>query len=172
MENLKKLIVAVGLIHFSQNVFSAPLEIVDVKRNIPLAETEPIYKDFYIKISGKSDLKKNQVVKATRKIIVKDAGMKAVGDFVTTVGLLKIIQVSDSIAVGREFKLLPRDNEAMIDQIGIMVGDEIDTSESFNDVSKPVKTAEAPVKELKKDLEKQSEVPTDSVAIAVTSEDI
>lgn len=172
MENFKKLLVAVTLVHFSQNVFSASLEIVDVKRNIPLAETEPVYKDFYIKVSSRSDLKKNQVVKATRKITVKDAGMKAVGDFVTTVGLLKIIQVSDSIAVAREFKLLPRDNEAMIDQIGIMVGDEIDTSESFTDVSKPVKNAELPVKELKQELEKKNEVPTEKTATAVTSEDI
>lgn len=172
MENFKKLLVAVTLIHFSQNTFAAPLEIVDVKRNIPLSETEPVYKDFYIKVSSKSDLKKNQVVKATRKINVKDASLKAVGDFTTTVGLLKIIQVSDSIAVAREFKLIPRDNEAMIDQIGIMVGDEIDTSESFTDVSKPVKNAELPLKEIKKDLEKQSEVPTDSLAVAVTSEDI
>ena len=129
------------MVHFAQDLFSAPLEIVDVKRNVPLAETEPVYKDFYIKISSSSDLKKNQVVKASRKITVKDASMKAVGDFMTTVGLLKIVQVSDTIAVAREFKLLPRDNEAMIDQIGIMVGDEIDTKDSFTDVTKPVKTA-------------------------------
>jgi hypothetical protein len=172
MEKFKKLIVAVTLVHFSQSVFSAPLEVVDVKRNIPLSETEPVYKDFYIKVSSQSDLKKNQVVKATRKISVKDASLKAVGDFITTVGLLKIIQVSDSIAVAREFKLLPRDNEAMIDQIGIMVGDEIDTSESFTDNLKPVKNAELPVKELKKELEKKSEVPTEKTATAVTSEDI
>jgi hypothetical protein len=89
--------------------------------------------------------------------------MKAIGDFVTTVGLLKIIQVSNSIAVAREFKLLPRDNEAMIDQIGIMVGDVIDTTESFTDVSKPIKTSEQPAK---------NEVPTDSVATAAASEDI
>lgn len=172
MENFKKLIVFVTLMHFSPNVFSAPLEIVDVKRNIPLAETEPVYKDFYIKVASKSDLKKNQVVKATRKITVKDAMMKAVGDFSTTVGLLKIIHVSDTIAVAREFKLLPRDNEAMIEQIGMMVGDEIDTSESFTDTSRPVKTSEAPAKELKQQLEKKDEVPTEKTAAVVTAEDI
>jgi hypothetical protein len=172
MENFKKLIVAVTLILFSQNIFSAPLEIVDVKRNIPLAETEPVYKDFYIKVSSKSDLKKNQVVKATRKIIVKDTMMKAVGDFTTTVGLLKVIQVSDTIAVAREFKLIPRDSEAMIDQIGIMVGDEIDTTESFTDTSHPVKTSEVPAEELKKQLEKKDEVPTEKTAAATSPEDI
>ncbi|MBC7754146.1 MAG: hypothetical protein H7Z71_07920 [Moraxellaceae bacterium] len=161
MEKLKKFIVTVTLVHFSQDLFSAPLEIVDVKRNIPLAETEPVYKDFYIKVSNSSDLKKNQVVKASRKIIVKDASMKAVGDFMTTVGLLKIVQVSDTIAVAREFKLLPRDNEAMVDQIGIMVGDEIDTTDSFTDKTQPVKTSAAKI-----------EVPTEKTAAAVTTEDI
>ena len=161
MEKLKKFIVTVTLVHFSQDLFSAPLEIVDVKRNIPLAETEPVYKDFYIKVSSSSDLKKNQVVKASRKITVKDASMKAVGDFTTTVGLLKIVQVSDTIAVAREFKLLPRENEAMVDQIGIMVGDEIDTTDSFTDKTLPVKTSAA-----------KNEVPTEKTATAVTTEDI
>ena len=161
MEKLKKFIVTITLVHFSQDLFSAPLEIVDVKRNIPLAESEPIYKDFYIKVSNSSDLKKNQVVKASRKITVKDASMKAVGDFMTTVGLLKIVQVSDTIAVAREFKLLPRDNEAMIDQIGIMVGDEIDTTDSFTEKSQSVKTSEVKI-----------EVPTEKTATTVTSEDI
>lgn len=123
---------------------AASLEIVDVKRNIPLAETDPVYKDFYIKVSGKGDLKKNQVVKATRKITVKDTSLKAVGDFTTVIGFLKIVQVSDTIAVGREFKLIPRSDEAMIEQIGFMVGDEIDTSESFTDISKPGEKSRAP----------------------------
>jgi hypothetical protein len=171
MENFKKLFVVVALMHFSSELFSAPLEVVDVKRNIPLAESEPVFKDYYIKVSSKSDLKKNQVVKAVRKVTVKDFSQKAIGDFTTTVGLLKIIQVSDTIAVAREFKLIPRHDEPMIEQIGIMVGDEIDTADSFTDQSKP-KYSEAPVKELKKELEKHDEVPTDSLATAVTAEDI
>jgi uncharacterized Zn ribbon protein len=125
MRNLLITLIALTLTHASM---AAALEVVDVKRNIPLAETDPVYKDFYIKVSSKSDLKKNQVVKATRKIAVKDASLKAIGDFVTVVGLLKIVQVSETIAVGRELKLIPRGDEAMIDQIGIMVGDEIDTA--------------------------------------------
>lgn len=120
---------------FVSFVQAETLEIVDVKRNIPLAESEPVYKDFYIK--GITGLKKNMVVKAVRKVAVKDVMLKPVGDFVAVVGLLKIIQVSDSIAVAREFKLVSRDNEPMLEQIGIMVGDEIDVRDSFNDTSKP-----------------------------------
>lgn len=110
--------------------------VVDIKRNIPLSNEEAPFKDFYIKVNSKGDLKKNQVVKAVRKINVKDASQKTVGDFTTTVGLLKIIHVSDTIAVAREFKLVARDNEPMLEQVGIMTGDEIDLSESFVDTAK------------------------------------
>ncbi len=171
MENFKKLLVFVILMHLSHDLLAAPLEIVDVKRNIPLAESEPVFKDYYIKVSGKSDLKKNQVVKAVRKVTVKDFSQKAIGDFMATVGLLKIIQVSETIAVAREFKLIPRHDEPMIEQIGVMVGDEIDTTDSFTDKSEP-KYSEAPVKELKKELEKNGEVPPEKTATAITSEDI
>lgn len=124
-------------------VFStfAANEIVDVRRNITLSEDEVPVKDFYIKIADSGGLKKNLVVKAVRKINVKDSGLKSVGDFMATVGLLKIIHVEGKVAVAREFKLVPRDNEPMLEQIGIMTGDEIDLSDSYIDTSKP-KTAE------------------------------
>lgn len=173
MGNFKKILMLVGLILLSENLKAANLEIVDVKRNIPLSETEPVYKDYYIKISSRSDLKKNQVVKATRKIEVKDASLKTVGHFVTTVALVKIIQVSDTIAVAREFKLWPRTDEPMLEQIGIMVGDVIDTTDSFTDISKPLKNSSAePLKEIKNKMEQKDEVPTEKTATAPASEDI
>lgn len=128
----------------SQKNFALASEIVDVRRNITLSDDEDPAKDFYIKISDNGGLKKNLVVKATRKINVKDASQKPVGDFNTVVGLVKIIHVEGSIAVAREFKLLPRTDQPMLDQIGIMTGDQIDLSESFIDTSKPVdKNSEA-----------------------------
>lgn len=112
------------------------LEIVDIKRNIPLSESEPVYKDYYIKLNGRTDLKKNLIVKAVRSMVVRDTSLKPVGDFKTPVALVKIIQVSETIAVAREYKLIPRGDEAMIDQIGIMTGDEIDLAGSYMDEKK------------------------------------
>lgn len=163
--------------------YASAMEIIDIKRNIPLSEDEPVYKDYYIKTNGNTELKKNLVVKAVRKIDVKDSTLKAVGDFKTTVGLLKIIQVSNSVAVGREFKLIPRDEEPMLEQVGVMVGDEIDLAESFTDTSKPDKkrkpaeastaeaaatpvTTEAPTPNI------QHEVPTNKLMAIPTVNDI
>ncbi len=134
----------------SPNIFAAN-EIVDVRRNITLSNDEEPIKDFYIKISEGAGFKKNLVVKATRKISVKDSSLKAVGDFKTVVGLLKIIHTEDAVAVAREFKLIPRADQPLLEQIGIMSGDEIDLTDSFTDTTKPaepkkkVASAKAPV---------------------------
>lgn len=132
---MKKLLL-IFIVFSTSYLFAEPMQIVDVKRNIPLSNEEAPFKDFYIKVSSKDALKKNQIVKAVRKITVKDAAQKSIGDFTTTVGLLKIIHTSDSIAVAREFKLVPRDSEPMLEQVGIMNGDEIDLTESYVENSK------------------------------------
>lgn len=115
---------------------SDSIEVVDVRRNIQLADTDPVYKDFYLNASDSSGLKKNLVVKATRKITVKNQGSKIIGTFKTTVGLLKIIQVDGGVAVARLFELTPRDEHPMLEQTGIMIGDQIDMDGSFIDNKK------------------------------------
>jgi hypothetical protein len=132
---------------FSSLLHSAPARaasasntIVDVRRNITLANDEEPYKDFYIAIDGGSGLKKNLVVTAVRKINVRDAsGANAVGEIMVPVGQLKIIAVYDKVAVAREFTLLSRDDLPMLEQVGIMTGDKIETRGSFIDTSKPKK---------------------------------
>ena len=130
-----------GLVAQAQDI-----TVVDVRRNITLAEDDIIYKDYYINAGDGSALKKNLVVNVKRKINVRDAGTKAVGDFEAVVGQLKVIHIGNKVSVAREFKLIPRDEEPMLEQIGIMSGDRVDLGGSFIDNSKPVykrKTAES-----------------------------
>lgn len=119
------------------NSFAEDMTIVDVKRNITLSDDDNVYKDFYINAGDGSALRKNLVVTVKRKVNVKDNGTKTVGDFDAVVGQLKIIHVGNKVSVAREFKLLPRDEAPMLEQIGIMSGDRIDTANSFIDNSKP-----------------------------------
>ncbi|MEK2689958.1 hypothetical protein [Bdellovibrio sp. GT3] len=124
----------------------ASMTIVDVRRNITLANDEEPYKDFYIAADGSSGLKKNLVVTAVRKLNVRDAsGANAVGEILVPVGQLKIIAIYDKVAVAREFTLLSRDDLPMLEQIGIMTGDRIETRGSFIDNSKPKKKKVAEV---------------------------
>ncbi|QDK44185.1 hypothetical protein DOM22_02965 [Bdellovibrio sp. ZAP7] len=142
---------------------SASLTIVDVRRNITLANDEEPYKDFYIAADASSGLKKNMVVTAVRKINVRDAsGANAVGEILVPVGQLKIIAIYDKVAVAREFTLLSRDDLPMLEQVGIMTGDRIETRGSFIDNSKPKRKKVAEVPPV------QSATMT-TVAVAVTA---
>ena len=131
------LLSAIIFLGLHQPLFADEISVVDVKRNITMSDEELIYKDFYLNAGEGSGLKRNLVVNVKRKIQVRDVSSKSMGEFETLVGQLKIVQVSDKVAVGREFKLFPRDEEAMLDQVGIMAGDRIDLAGSFIDTSKP-----------------------------------
>ncbi len=112
--------------------------IIDVRRNITLADEDNVYKDFYINVGEGSGLKKNLVVTAVRKLSVRDAsGAQAFGEVMIPVGQLRVIAIYNKIAIAREYKLLSRDELPMLEQIGIMTGDKIDMQGSFTDNSKP-----------------------------------
>lgn len=126
------------LFGFTQESKAGDISVVDVRRNITLAEDDPVYKDFYINAGPGSGLKKNLVVTAVRKINVRDAsGANAVGEILVPVGQLKVIAVFEKVAVAREYTLLSRDELPMLEQTGIMSGDRIDLQGSFIDNSKP-----------------------------------
>lgn len=127
----------------------AQMSVVDVRRNITLADEDVVYKDFYIGGGEADGLKKNLVVTAVRKIQVRDSsGSQSYGEIEVPVGQLRVVATYGKVTVAREYKLLSRDELPMLEQTGIMSGDKIDLKGSFVDNSKPVykkkKVAEAP----------------------------
>ncbi len=112
--------------------------IVDVRSNIPLSDEEPAYMDYIITSKDIGSLKKNLVVLVKRNLKMKNADAKDIGAFETAVAQMKIIHVDNTIAIGREYKVLPRDNDVVLDYLGAMTGDRIDTAGSFVD-TKPIK---------------------------------
>lgn len=137
--------IAISIVMSSIPAFAEEFSVIDVRRNITLADNDPVYKDFYINAGEGSGLKKNLVVTAVRKLTIRDAsGAQAFGEIMVPVGQLKVIAVFGKIAVAREFTLLSRDELPMLEQTGIMTGDRIDLQGAFIDTSKPKrKTAEA-----------------------------
>ncbi len=129
---IKYLVVTLSLFLLTAQSIQAEdiIEIVEVKRNITLSDSDPVYKDFYINSGSGSGLKKNLIVKAKRQVSVKNDMQKLIGQFRTVVGFLKIIHVEGSVAIAREVRLESRENEPMLEQIGIMVGDQIDLTDS------------------------------------------
>lgn len=151
------------------NSFAEDISVVDVKRNITMSDDDNIYKDFYINAGDGSALRKNMVVTVKRKVSIKDAGTKAIGDFDAVVGQLKVILVGNKVSVAREFKLLPRDEAPMLEQSGIMTGDKIDLANSFIDNSKPNYKHKSSENESPKEEKTASAAPTPLVAPATTT---
>lgn len=105
------------------------IAIFEVRRNIPLADADPIYKDFYIKGADGGKLKKNQVYTVTRKVTMRDAaGSQVMGEVQAPVGQLKVIAVYGKIAVAREVKLFSREELPMIDNPWFMIGDSVEAN--------------------------------------------
>ena len=129
---------AVLCLLFAWKAMSDELHIIEVRRNIPLADSDPVYHDFYLNAGVEAGLKPNQVVTAIRKTHLKDAtGIQSFGELLIPVGQLKIIFTQNHVAVAREFKHLSRDELPMLEQTGIMIGDLIETKGSFIDNRKP-----------------------------------
>lgn len=112
------------------------MSIFEVRRNIPLSDDAPIYKDFYIKGSESTGLKKNLVVQVNRKMTLRDSsGSQVMGEILAPIGQLKIIAVYGKIAVAREYKNYTREELPMLETPWFMIGDSIDLKESFLDKS-------------------------------------
>lgn len=126
ISTLKTHLTIVAVILISISSFADEISIIDIKRNIPLSDEAPIYKDFYLDAGSDFGLKKNQIVTVYRRMLVKDStGLKTFGEFETPVGQLKIIALNNRVSIAREVKLISREEEAMLEQIGIMTGDRI-----------------------------------------------
>lgn len=138
---MKLFILTAALILTSVQSLAEEITVVDVKRNITLSDDDAVYKDFYLNAGKGSGLKKGLVVEVKRTVHVRDFNSKNVGDFETVVGQLKIIVVGDKVSVAREYKLTSREDEAMLDQIGVMSGDRIELANSFMDTGKSKKSA-------------------------------
>jgi hypothetical protein len=142
---MKTMILAILLIFLSNFATANDITIVDVRRNIPLSDEEPVYKDFYINGGSDDGLKKNLVVTVIRATNIRDAsGAQSFGEILIPVGQVRILATYPKVSVAREYKSLSRDENPMLEQTGIMNGDKIDLKNSFVD-TKPVRKPQAVV---------------------------
>jgi hypothetical protein len=144
------------LLLFAWEAFAVePLTIVEVRRNIPLSEKDTVYRDYYITGGASDGLKQHMVVEAVRKIGIKDpSGAQTVGEIQIPVAQLKIIYVGDKVSIGRMYKEISREDQGMLEQTGVQVGDHLELKSSFVDNRKP------PVKTQESDAETKSAVNT------------
>ena len=119
---------------FDLFAFADEISVAYTMKNIPLSDTDPAFKDFYLTGTQVSSLKKNQVVFVYRNIGIKDSsGTQIISEIKVKVGQLKIISVQSKVAVARQFQLTSRENEPTLEQPGIMTGDYVDLDGAYID---------------------------------------
>ena len=112
---------------------NAEVQVIQVKRNIPLSDDEPVYKDYYLSGGSKSGLRENLVVPVWRWVNLRensqaqDQSMK----ILEPVGWLKIIFTQDQFSVARLYEPANYEKGPIFDQPGIMIGDIISLERSF-----------------------------------------
>ena len=157
------------LILFAQAA-QAEITIIDVRKNIPLSDEDPSYTDFYLGAGENEGLKKNMVVTVFRTINVRDSsGAQSFGEISVPVGQVKVVAVFQKVAVGREYKLLPRDVNPMLEQIGLMSGDRIELNDSFVDNSVPKRKPQALAANSKVEAPKVASLPITVTTVTATS---
>lgn len=120
-------------IFISRPCFGADIQVIQVKRNIPLADDEPIYKDYYLSGGKKEGLKPNLVVSVMRWVNLRennqsqDQSMK----ILEPVGWLKIIYVQDHLAVARVYEMSDSELLPIMEQQGILMGDVVTLDKSY-----------------------------------------
>lgn len=123
---MKIFLTALFITHLSLPVYAQDVVIAFVKRDIPLSDSDPVFKDYYLSSTENLKFKRDQVVNVVRTTTVKDqSGTQLMGSFEIPIGQLKVIDIQGKIAVAREVKLISREDRALIDQPGFLMGDKV-----------------------------------------------
>lgn len=121
------LTVIIGILTGAINqVYAKDISIFEIRRNIPLSDDQPVYKDYYINAGDSAGLKENMVVMVSRVVPIKFSAIGEAAKMLAPVGRLKLIHVQGDMAVGRLFEMPGREKLPMLEQTGILIGDRID----------------------------------------------
>ncbi|MFN7905190.1 MAG: hypothetical protein ACK5P5_08400 [Pseudobdellovibrionaceae bacterium] len=117
---------ALQLIFFNK-AMADDLTIVGVKRNITLADDEPVFHDLIVNTGENGGIKKGQIFTAFRRVGIRDfSGVQSYGEIDIPVGEIKILSVYSRVAVARQLKLYSREENPVLDVFGLMSGDRLE----------------------------------------------
>ncbi|RME18594.1 MAG: hypothetical protein D6797_00105 [Bdellovibrio sp.] len=106
--------------------WSQNFTIFEVKKNLPLNDSEPVYRDFYINAGLQEGFKKGMLVEVRRRSVLYDSYQnKNPETLVVPVGLLKLIHVQPEVSVGRVYKIYKRKDLPVLDYNFFLVGDQV-----------------------------------------------
>ena len=121
----------------------ADLTIFDTRKNLAMAEGDPVYHDYYVNGGVEAGLSPGMVLTVTRKLPLYDNYLNhSAGDLLLKGAKVRIIQAQKGRSVARQLSEFTRENAPLLEDPFIMIGDELDLSTATNE-GKKTASAEA-----------------------------
>ena len=115
---------------------AADIMIFDVRRPLALSDKETTYKDFYISGGNESGLRAGMIVNVMRKIPLYDSYQnRSAGELMIKVARVKLVAVQKGLSVARLHSDFSRDNNPILEDNYIMVGDLLDLASATSEKS-------------------------------------
>ena len=105
----------------------AELTIFDMRKNLPLSDSERVYRDFYINGGTEAGIVNGMIITVQRRMPLYDNySNRSAGDLDLKVAKIKIIHTQKGISVARVHSEYNRDAAPLLEDNFIMIGDRID----------------------------------------------
>jgi hypothetical protein len=113
---------------------AADLTIFDVRKNIAMSDSDPVYRDFIINGGSDAGLSVGMLLTVQRRLPLYDSYQnRSAGDLQLKVARIKIIYVQKTLAVARLHNEFTREAAPLLEDNFIMVGDHIDLASASSD---------------------------------------
>lgn len=114
----------------------AELTIFDVRKNLPMSDTDKVYRDFYVNGGTESGIAVGMIITVQRRMPLYDTYQnRSAGDLDLKVAKIKIIHVQKGLSVARIHSEYNRDNSPLLEDNFVMVGDRLDLATAVQEKS-------------------------------------
>lgn len=126
-------------------VATADITIFDVRKNLPMSDSDPVYRDYILNAGNEAGLSVGMLLTVQRRIPLYDSYQnRSAGDLQLKVARIKIIHVQAGLAVARLQSEFTREGTPLLEDNFIMVGDKVDLSSAGTDKKSEAGSAHEP----------------------------
>lgn len=129
-EKIGKLLILMGIINlvflFASQAFSAEVQIIEIRKSLPLKNSEPVITDYYLNAGENLGIKPGTLFTLYRRVSVLDRlGGNQGKPLAIPVGKIKILYVSQEMSVARVHTIQSFEKSPILEFQSIMMGDVI-----------------------------------------------
>lgn len=139
-DKIGKFLILIGIINlvflFASQAFSAEVQIIEIRKSLPLKNSEPVLTDYYLNAGENLGIKPGTLFTLYRRVSILDRlGGNQGKPLAIPVGKIKIIYVSRDMSVARVHTIQGFEKSPVLEFQSVMMGDVINvgSAELSND---------------------------------------